>query len=120
VLDGAGHFVNDSSGLPIGYALGTGDGATRTFTLQRSMNSWVEPIFAGYQIGVSDNGAPAGAYTVSGNQVTFAVAPAAGHALLWFGWYYFGCAFTQDDLTFEQIVYGLWSGKSLKFESVRP
>ncbi len=51
--------------------------------------------------------------------MTFGTAAAAGHTLSWAGYYYFGCRFAQDDLSFEQIVNQLWSGKSLKFTSLR-
>ena len=49
-----------------------------------------------------------------------ATAPAAGHILTWAGYFYFGCRFTQDDLTFQQIVNTLWSGKGLKMTGLIP
>jgi uncharacterized protein (TIGR02217 family) len=99
---------------------GTGDGSTTTFQLQRQVNSWSEPVFEVYSPAVSDNGSPAGSHTLSPNGViTFAAAPAAGHALTWSGYFYFGCRFLQDDLSAAQIVDQLWSGKSLKFTSLR-
>jgi hypothetical protein len=61
----------------------------------------------------------AATHTVSQGVVTFAAPPAAGHTLQWFGYFYFGCRFLQDDLGFEQIVQQLWAGKSLKFTSIR-
>ena len=100
---------------------GTGDGSTRTFQLQRQLGSFTEPVYAAYQPTILDNGSPAGAYTLEPNgQVVFAAAPAAGHALTWSGFFYFGCRFLEDELSFEQIVSQLWSGKSLKFTSLRP
>lgn len=102
-------------------SFGTGDGSTKTFQLQRNLfTSVYEPVYGAYQPVVLDNGAPAGTYTLSsGGQITFSSAPATGHALTWFGYFYFGCRFLQDDLTFEQIISTLWSGKSLKFTSIR-
>lgn len=104
---------------PAGFA--TGDGATRTFQLQRPINSVSEPVYGVYQPVILDNGAPtSSALSFSPNgMVTFATAPASGHALTWFGYFYFGCRFRQDDMSFEQIVPQLWSGKSLKFTSLR-
>jgi uncharacterized protein (TIGR02217 family) len=106
---------------PAPASFGVGDGSTKTFQLQRQINSWSEPVFDVYGPTVLDAGSAAGPYTLSPNGlVTFATAPASGHLLTWFGYFYFGCRFLQDDLSFEQIVTQLWSGKSLKFTSIRP
>jgi uncharacterized protein (TIGR02217 family) len=102
---------------------GTGDGATRTFQLTRSINSFTEPVYDVYQSGITvlDNGGAAGSFSIAPNGLlTFSVAPASGHALTWYGYFYFGCRFLHDDLAFEQIVSLLWAGKSLKFTSLRP
>ena len=102
-------------------SFGTGDGSTKTFQLQRQLGSFTEPVYAVYQPTLFDNGSPAGAYTQEPNgQVVFDAAPAAGHALTWSGYFYFGCRFLEDALSFEQLVSQLWSGKSLKFTSLRP
>jgi uncharacterized protein (TIGR02217 family) len=96
------------------------NGTQTSFQLGRWINSWVEPVFDVYAPTILDNGGAAGSYTISPNGVvTFATAPASGHALSWYGCFYFGCRFLQDDLTFDQIVSALWSGKSLKFTSIR-
>ncbi len=100
---------------------GTGDGATTTFQLSRSMLSFVEPIYGQYNPTILDNGSAAGSNTIGPNGViTFASAPAAGHTLSWYGYFYFLCHFSQDDATFAQIVGQLWEGKALKFTSIRP
>ena len=102
-------------------AFGTGDGSTKTFQLQRPVNSFSEPVYAVYRPAVLENGSPAGAYALEPNgQIVFAAAPASGVALTWSGYFYFGCRFLDDELSFEQIVTQLWSGKSLKFTSLRP
>jgi len=119
ILDGSGNPVLDATGDPTGYSLGTGDGATTTFQLTRPFRSWSEPVYGAYAAYVLDNNLTAGSYTISGSEVTFATAPAAGHALTWFGFYYFGCRFLQDDLTLDRIVLDLWLGQSLKFTSLR-
>jgi uncharacterized protein (TIGR02217 family) len=102
-------------------SFGTGDGSTKTFQLARQMNSFSEPVYDVYSPTIRDNGGAAGAYTIAPNGLlTFTTAPTSGHALTWYGYFYFGCRFLQDDLTFDQIVQLLWSGKSLKFTSIRP
>jgi len=122
--DEASGAILDSSGdeiLSTGYwPFATGDGSTTGFQITRPINSFVEPVFAVFEPSILDDGAPAGAYTINGGVVTFTSPPAAGHTLSWSGHFYFGCRFTQDDLGFEQIVGQLWSGKSLKFTSLRP
>lgn len=102
-------------------AFGTGDGTTRSFQLQRQINSWSEPVYDTYSPVIYNNGSVVSSgLTFSPNGVvTFTTAPASGHALTWSGYFYFGCVFLQDDLTFQQIVNALWSGKGLKMESQR-
>lgn len=102
-------------------AFGTGDGSTLSFQLLRQINSFSEAVYGVYGPTILDNGSAAGAYTIGPNGVvTFATAPAAGHALTWSGYFYFGCRFLQDDLSFDRVVNTLWTGKSLKFTSLRP
>jgi uncharacterized protein (TIGR02217 family) len=98
----------------------TGDGTTRVFQLTRSINSFTEPVYEVFNPAILDNAAAAGPCTIGPNGlVTFATAPATGHTLAWYGYFYFGCRFLEDDLAFEQIVSQLWSGKSVKFTSLR-
>ena len=119
MTDSSGAFITDGSSTPTSYAFATGDGTTTTFRLTRPLNSFLEPVFGAFEPVILDNGLTAASHTVASGKVTFNAAPAAGHTLSWFGYYYFGCRFAQDDLTFEQIVRDLWSGKSLKFTSLR-
>ena len=102
-------------------SFGTGDGSTKIFQLQRQIYTWSEPVYDVYQPVIYDNGTVVSSgLTFSPNGVvTFTTAPAAGHALTWSGEFYFGCCFTQDDLSFEQLVVNLWNGKGLKLESQR-
>ncbi len=114
-------FVDPSDNQVSGQAFATGDGATSAFQLTRAIRSWSEPVYAVWQPVITIAGAPTTAFTLIPNgAVQFTSPPAAGAALAWSGYFYFGCRFTQDDLSFEQIVSQLWSGKSLKFTSVRP
>jgi uncharacterized protein (TIGR02217 family) len=120
ILDSTGALILDGSGAAVGQGFGTGDGVTTSFQLTRAINSFAEPIFSAFNPTILDNGALAATHSVSLGVATFATAPAAGHALQWFGSFYFGCRFLQDDLGFEQIVQQLWAGKILKFTSLRP
>jgi len=101
-------------------AFGTGDGSTKTFQLQRQLGGFTEPVYAVFDPVVLEGGSPAGAHTLEPNgQIVFAAAPAEGVALTWSGYFYFGCRFLEDELSAEQITAQLWSGKSLKFTSLR-
>jgi hypothetical protein len=98
----------------------TADGSTKLFQMTRPINSFIEPVYAVYSTTVLDNGGAAGTYTIQANGViNFSTAPTNGHTITWYGYFYFGCRFLQDDLEFEQIVNLLWQGKSLKFTSIR-
>ena len=98
---------------------GVGDGATTAFQLTRSINSFVEPVFAAYAPTVKVAGAATSAYSLSGGAITFASAPASGAVLTWSGYFYVGCLFLLDVLSFSQFVNLLLSCSRLKFSSVR-
>lgn len=106
-------------------SFGTGDGATRTFQLMRQINSFSEPVYdvypgAGGALTVNVAGTPTAAYTIAPNGLlTFTSAPAAAAVLTWSGYWYYGCAFQDDTMEFEQMVQLLWSGASVKFQSLR-
>jgi hypothetical protein len=103
----------------------TSDGTNTIFTLNREFGvapyletepvSWITGTPSVY-----DNGSPAGSFTVSGNEITFATAPAAGHAITASCTYAFNCRFLDDQEDFEEIMNGLWQVQSLKFRSVKP
>jgi len=99
----------------------TGDGSTATFQIGRTFTqAEPEPVYAPFGMTVFINGTATTAYTMAANgKITFSGPPAAGAVLTWTGCYYFGCRFLADDLTFEQLVSQLWSGKSVKFTSLR-
>jgi uncharacterized protein (TIGR02217 family) len=130
---------------PTDYAVsaqsfGTGDGTTTTFQLCRALGGFTEPVIVPAAAGtlnfpggrsasvpnptIYDNGTlvSSSAYSISspGGVVTFASAPASGHALTWTGAFGFLCRFDGDDLDFEQFMANLWKVDSLKFRSLRP
>ena len=114
-------FVDPTDNQVASQQFAIGDGAGATFQLTRAIRSWSEPVYAAYAPAITVGGAPTSAFTqVPNGAITFAAPPASGAALTWSGTFYFGCRFSQDDLSFEQIVAQLWSCKSLKFVSVRP
>ena len=118
---------------------GTGDGTTTSFALRRSLGGFSEAVVAPVTSATTllfpggltatatpptlkDNGAtiPAANYALSnpGGIVTFATAPAVGHALTWTGYFGFLCRFDGDDLDFEQFMSNLWRAESVKFRSL--
>lgn len=97
-----------------------GDGHTQTFQLARTMRSFLEPVYDFFQPTVLINGTPNSGYITSPNGViSFGAPPANGALLSWYGYYYFGCRFDQDDMGFEEIANLFWTGKSVKFTSLR-
>lgn len=106
----------------------TGDGTTTVFQL-------VRPIGIGYDIVQNLNGTPvlysqpasggtptlisSSAYTIdSQGVVTFTTAPASGVILSWTGSWYYRVRFSDDSVTFEQMMSNLWESKALKLTSV--
>jgi uncharacterized protein (TIGR02217 family) len=118
--------------------IGTGDGATTTFQLTRTLGGFTEPVimpaaagtlsFPGGQTAsvpnptIYANGTVVSSgYAIStpGGLVTFSTAPASGVALTWTGAFGFLCRFDGDDLDFEQFMSNLWKVGSVKFRSLR-
>jgi uncharacterized protein (TIGR02217 family) len=115
----------------------TGDGSTTVFQVFRFLlsgygqggsvpvtpNQVVEPCYAPFGMTLTVNGSPVVLgtdFTIGPHGlITFTAAPSPGAVIAWEGDFYFGCRMLQDDLTADQIVNQLWSGKSLKFRSQR-
>lgn len=104
-----------------GQALGTGDGATKTFQLVRALGGFTEKVNAPNAVAVYVNGVlkTLGAdYSLSASGlVTFVAAPAAGAAVTWTGTYYWVCEFDDDLIEFEQIMSGIYQVRKLTFTS---
>lgn len=127
-------FSNPDDSSVTGQAIGTGDGATAAFTLVRSFGAGgfvgVEPI--GYvdsaTLNVYDNGVLktlGSDYTldqsVAGLQtVTFASAPASGHAITVDMAYWYYCKFPDNGPEFDKFMSGLWSMQKIILHSCRP
>lgn len=107
-------------------AIGTGDGVMKTFQLVRSFGGFVEPIFAPNVVAhVYSAGVDAGGWTVSNwgatapGIVTFSSAPANGAAITADFSFYFPCRMDDDTISFTNFMKQMWSGKSVKFTSVK-
>ena len=100
----------------------TGDSATTTFTLARSLGGFLEPV--GWvtnvsQVTLAGVVQPAGWALSAPNSLVFSTPPATG-ALIGASFVYaFLCRFTDDAVDFEQFMQNLWRVDSLKFRSVR-
>ncbi len=107
-----------------GQVLGSGDGATKSFQLVRSLGGFIEPIIAPnvvgniYLAGVAQSPS---AYTVDGTTgiVTFTTAPAAALAITADFSFYFRCRFVDDSMDFEKFMSQLWRAKKLALISLK-
>ena len=117
-------YTDPTDSVARGQAIGTGDGATTSFTLQRTIGGYTEPVgwvttlSAVYLAGTAQ---AASATTLAApNTLTFANAPAAGTAITADFAYAYVCRFLDDQEDFENVMAGLWQLQSLKFRSVKP
>ena len=114
-------FLDPDDSYVAAQAIGTGDGSTTKFQLVRTFGGYVEPVFDWFSQSIFDNGAAAGAYSVSASGlVTFTTAPLAGHAITWTGVYYRRVVFAQDTAEFTKFMQALWSLKTVSIESAKP
>ena len=109
-----------------GQALGTGDGATSAYALQRSYGGYAEPVYgtSGVSAVYLDSSPLSGAeWSVSSGYapvITIATPPGAGVAVsadfgvLWL------CRFAEDALDFEEFMAMLFELQVVKLMTVRP
>lgn len=114
-------YVDPTDSSVANQAIGTGDGASRTFTLQRTVGGFTEPVsWATAVTTASVNGVAQSGWTLAApNTLTFATAPANGTVVTATFAYAYLCRFLEDQQDFENIMSGLWQVQSLKFRSVR-
>jgi hypothetical protein len=125
-------FLDPDDNTVTGQYIGTGDGATSSWTLQRTFGypeSGTEPI--GYfnssaTFNVYLNGAlqSASSYAVStttpvSQQIVFNSAPAAGDVITVDMSYYFYVHFKDNTNDFEKFMNQLWTVKKVTLESLR-
>lgn len=104
-------------------AFGTGDGATKVFTLSRPFGGFLEPVqdfvsAPSVYVAGALKASPAD-YTILSGKVTFAAAPAAGAALTWSGQFYKRVRFERDETEFEEFLQDLHSAKRVELITVK-
>lgn len=116
-------YTDPSDYTVAGQQIGVGDGATTSFTFQRTVGAFTEPVGWVSQIhAVYLNGV---AQSVSGwngvwpNTLTFGTPPATGAVISVDFDFSFVCRFTSDTQEFEQFMSNMWDVSSLKFSSVK-
>jgi uncharacterized protein (TIGR02217 family) len=106
-----------------GGQIGTGDGSTTTFVLQRSVGAYTEAVQAANNVAaVYINGVAQSSTTWSvanGNQIVFTTAPATSAVVTADFSYYFVCRFLDDVQDYEEMMYQIHTLKSCKFRTVR-
>lgn len=101
-------------------AIGTGDGSTKTFTLERSYGGYVEPVAASFGTCTAYVGGSAVSATFNSpaaGQVALAAAPASGAAVTWTGNYYFQVRFSKGSEDIQEFMYQLYSTKQIELET---
>jgi hypothetical protein len=99
---------------------GEGDGVTTTFRLGRAIGGGVVQIGGVNTVtAVYIDGVPTGAYTISGNQITFSSAPGACAELAWSGTYYFRVRFRDDAIDFGNFLQHLWEARAVWLRQVK-
>ncbi len=116
-------YTDPTDSAVAGQPIGTGDGATTSFTMVRSIGGFAEPVGWVTAVGnvyLAGKAQSSSAYTLTApNTLTFTAAPAAGTAISADFNYAFVCRFLDDQEDFENVMSGLWQMQSLKFRSVR-
>lgn len=127
-------FLNPDDNSVTGQAIGTGDGTTTTFTLQRTFgngSTGTEPI-GWLNTGATTNIYVDGVlktlttdYTLSTTvgtqqQVNFVTAPAATKAVTCDMSYYYNCKFLDPAMDLEKFLTQIWSVGKLTLRSCRP
>ncbi len=123
-------YDDPTDNYAFGQFIGTGDGTTTAFQLQRQVQGLIGPgegfvdqvvapktvdnvYFSGTRIGIGNADAATGV-------VTFGAPPPPGTPITADFGFYFRCRFMSDAYSFENFMFGLWSLKKLDFITVRP
>ena len=116
-------FADPDDNAATGQAFATGDGATTSFTMMRTLGGFLEPV--GWVTAIANvylNGAaqPSSGYSLTTpNTLIFAAAPASGATVSADFSYAFNCRFLDDQMDFEEFMASLWRLDSMKFRSVK-
>ncbi len=117
-------YTDPDDNTVTGQAFATGDGSTTSFTMERSLGGFLEPV--GWVTSIANvylNGAAqsGSAYSLTTpNTLTFATAPGSGVVVSADFSYAFNCRFLDDQMDFEEFMSNLWKLDSMKFRSVKP
>lgn len=115
-------FVDEEDHAVTDQVFGTTDGYIKTFQLVRTIDDWIEPVWAPTGTPVIKRGSTTLTqgidYTLGTmGQVVFQSAPAAGQTLSWTGEYAMRVRFASDSLDFERFLHGLWQVGSVELIS---
>lgn len=102
---------------------GTGDGATKVFTLSRPFGGFLEPVqdfvsAPAVSVAGALKASPAD-YSIANGKCTFVSAPAAGAALTWSGQFYKRVRFERDETEFEEFLKDLHAAKKVELITVK-
>ncbi|HVI52911.1 MAG TPA: DUF2460 domain-containing protein [Candidatus Sulfotelmatobacter sp.] len=114
-------YLDPDDNMVAEQALGQGDGKTAAFTCLRNFGGYLEPIGAldadrEMSFAVGGVAVP---FSISGNQVVFATAPAAGLAVTGSYGFHYRVRFADDKAEFEQFMHRLWQLQSCELVSVK-
>lgn len=117
-------FTDPDDYTVTGQSLGTGDGATVAFQLQRTLGGFAEPILAPNTVSavkVSSVALGSSQWSVSSygssapGIVTLSTAPASSAPVTADFTYYFPCRFSDDKMDFNKFMYQMWEAKKVTF-----
>ena len=115
-------FTDPTDSVVTNGEIALGDGVTTSFTFNRWMGAFQEPV--GYVTAVSQI-TLGGVAQLSGwslsppNSLVFLTAPGAGAVIAGTFTFAFQCRFDDDNMDFEQFMNNLWKVEAIKFRSVR-
>lgn len=105
----------------VASVFGEGDGVRTVFTLGRTL-AGLGAIQIGKAVTITAvyiDGVATGAYSSSGNQITFSAAPAACAELSWSGTFYWRVRFRDDAADFANFVDQIWENRALWLRQVK-
>jgi hypothetical protein len=116
-------YIDPDDNTVVGQSIGTGNGATQSFVMGRTLGGFNEPV--AWVTGIANvylNGAlqsPSTWLFTAPNSLGFYTAPGAGVAISGDFSYAFQCRFLDDQMDFEEFMSSLWRLDAMKFRSVK-
>lgn len=116
-------YTDPDDNMVTAQAFATGDGATTSFTIMRSLGAFLEPV--GWVASIANVYLNGVAQTLSAynlttpNTLVFTSAPGSGVTVSADFSYAFNCRFLDDQMDFEEFMSNLWRLASMKFRSVK-